>query len=396
MKTPAARALAGGMVALSLATLVGCATQALNTARRDFYQGRFESANQALDRKAPKRDRVLFLMERGMIRLFLGDYPSSARDFVDAYDRLVELQTYSLSAGGASLVVNDTVQDFRGFPYERTLLHAFTALDHFALSHWENAAVEARRMIESLTTEQRGEYPDDAYSHYLAGAALELIGDTSNARLQYQKAGELAPNAKIDPDTGRLGDDGAAKTGAELLCFVLMGHAPRTDNIQLSHLGLYAEIYAGDKRLGRSYELTDVADLASTSVQKDAARQIAKTVTRIAAKEALAMQIEKDNELLGELTRFVLIGLLERPDLRRWETLPRHLHVARVPCPPDLSEYTVVFKNRDGVELSRRTVRAPIAQNGPLFVSFARNVGHPPEPQATPPSLGAWDSVPTR
>lgn len=373
----AGRILAGAVAVAALAVLAGCATQALNTARHEFYQGRFDQANRTLDRKIPKQDRVLFLMERGMIRLFLGEYENSARDFIDANDRLAELETYSVSRGGASMVVNDTVQDFRGFPYERTLLHAFTAKDHLALGHWENAAVEARRVLESLTPEVLGDYPDDAYSRYLAGVCLELIGDTSNARLQYQKASELAPDAKIDPQTGRIDGSSTTKTGAELVCFVLMGHAPRPDNIRLTDLGTYADVYAGDKRLGRSYQLTDVADLASTSYQKDAARQVVKTVARVAMKETVAHQIEKDNELLGELVRFVLIGLLERPDTRRWETLPRHLHVARVSCPPDLKEYTIVFRNGSGVETARRTVSQPLARNGPLFISFARDIDTP-------------------
>lgn len=375
-KRAAARILAGGVTAVALSILAGCATQALNTARREFYQGRFSEASTTLERKIPAKDRVLFLMERGTIRLFGGEYENSIRDYIEANDRLAELETYSLSKGGASLVVNDSIQDFRGFPYERTLLHAFTAKDHFALGHWENAAVEARRIIESLSPEKRGDYPDDAYTHYLAGFALELIGDTSNARLQYQKAAELAPGAEIDPDTGRFGNAKGAKTENELVVFVLLGKAPRTDNISLLDLGLYAEIYAGDKLLGRSHELTDVADLCSTSFQKDTARQVAKTITRIAAKEAIAQQIEKDNEALGELTRLILIGLLEQPDYRRWETLPRHLQVARVPAPANLTEYTIVFKNRSGDELSRRTIATPLARQGAISVSFARDIGN--------------------
>ncbi len=368
----------GGVAAAALLALAGCATQALNTARRDFYQGRFDQADRALERRIPSKDRVLFLMERGMIRLFNGDYERSARDFIDAYDRLVELETYSLSRGGASMVVNDTVQDFRGFPYERTLLHAFTAKSHFGRGAWENAAIEARRLIQSLNPEVLGSYPDDAYSRYVAGAALELIGDTSNARLQYQKAGELAPDAGIDPDTGRLGGDPATPRDAELLVFAMMGRAPRLDSANLPDLNVYAEIYAGEKRLGRSYLLTDTADLASTSYQKDAARRAAKTIARIAAKETLAHQIEKDNALLGELTRLILIGILEQPDTRRWETLPRYLHVARVPCPPDLREYTIVFMSGSGVPIARRTVTNPLQRNGALFVSFARDIGGPP------------------
>ena len=373
MNRPAAvRVVAGGVVALGLLA-AGCATQALNTARRDFYQGRLDQANRTLDRKLPAQDRVLFLMERGMIRLFLGDYDESARDFIAAYDRLDELETYSLSRGGASMIANDTVQDFRGYPYERTLLHAFTAKSHLAQANWENAAVEARRLLASLRPETLGDYPDDAYSRYLAGFCFELIGDRSNARLQYEKAAALAPEAKLDPDTGRFAG-AAASTSNELVCFILIGRAPNPQSAHIELPGGYAELRANGKTLGRSHRLTDVADLAFTSLQKDAARQVVKTVARVAAKEAIARQIEHDNELLGELVRFVLIGLLEKPDTRRWETLPRYLHVARVPCPGDVREFTVVFKNSSGVTLSEQTVSRPLARAPGYIVSFARDL----------------------
>jgi len=371
-----ARILTGGAAAIALAVLAGCATQALNSARRDFYQGHFDQASTALERKLPKQDRVLFLMERGTVRLFSGDYENSARDFVAAYDRLTELETYSLSKGGASLLVNDSIQDFRGFPYERTLLHAFTALDHLALSNWEHAAVEARRLLDSLSPEKLGDYPDDAYSRYLAGFCLELIGDSSNARLQYEKAAALASQVNLDPNTGRFGSSSSASSNAaaELVCFVMMGRAPAPENMLYPDSGLYAEIYSGNTLLGRSQPLTDVADLASTSYQKDAAREVAKTVTRIAVKETIAYQIEKDNEALGALARIILIGLLERPDTRRWETLPRYLEVARVPCPPDLTEFTISFRTGNGQEISRRTIAAPLTRQGSTFVSFVRDI----------------------
>ncbi len=377
-RKPAVRLLAGGVAAVALVLLAGCATRALHTARFEFYQGRLDQADRSLDGSAPRQDRVLFLMERGMVRLFLGRYADSARDFIAAYDRLAELETYSLSRGGASMVANDTVQDFRGFPYERTLLHAFTAKSHWAGGDWENAAVEARRLLQSLDPDVLGEYPDIAYARYVAGAAFELIGDDSNARLQYRKAAELATGARVDPESGRTEGLAPAPGQAELLCFVLMGRAPNPQRMVLQDLNPHAELYAGPTRLGRSQPLTDTADLAFTSQQKDAARQVVKTVARVAMKEGIAHQIEKDNELLGELVRFVLIGLLEQPDTRRWETLPRYLHVARVPCPPDLKEFTVTFRTSGGAPLASRTVSAPLRRYGNLFVSFVRDVGGPP------------------
>lgn len=392
MKAPTAgRILRTGLAAGAAVLFAACATQHLNAARHNFYAGRFADADRNLDRKIPSNDRVLFLMERGTIRLALGDYTNSATDLIRAYDRVEELETYSLSRGGASMVANDTVQDYRGFPYERTLLHAFTAKNHLALGDWEKAAVEARRIIQSLEPEAKGDFPDDAYARYMAGFCLELIGDRSNAGLQYRKAAELLGAVGIDDRTGRLypkadtNDATAAASApdtsawpAELVCFVMMGRAPHGNNLWRDEWSIqrpaYAEIVVDGEVLGRSYALTDTLDLAFTTQQKEAARKMVKSVARVAAKETIAYQIERDNELLGELVRFVLIGLLEKPDTRRWETLPRYLQVARVKCPPDVKGYTVVFRSSAGGQIGSITVNAPLQRRGTTYVSFCRDI----------------------
>lgn len=384
---PSGRLIGCGLVVAALALTASCATQALNAARSEFYAGRFEAANRALDRSIPSTDRVLFLMERGTIRLFLGDYTNSAKDLITAADEAEALATFSVSRGSASMVVNDNVQSYRGFPYERTLLHSFAAKSHLARGDWESCAVESRRAIETLTPEVRGDYPDCAYARYLAGFGLEMIGDPSNASLQYREAGRLLEHVALDDKSGRLSaraDSNAtvrADTSAwpaELVCFIMTGQAPRGEHVWKDDFSLdgagYAEIYAGDRLLGRSYALTDTMDLAFTTEQKEMAKKMVKTVARVAAKESIAYQIEQDNELLGALVRFVLIGLLEQPDLRRWETLPRYFQVARVPCPPDLTRYTVVYRTSSGVERRRQEVTAPLQRRGNTFTSFCRDV----------------------
>jgi tetratricopeptide (TPR) repeat protein len=393
---PARRLIGCGLVAAGLALLAACATQALNAARTDFYAGRFDAANRTLDRKIPTTDRVLFLMERGTIRLFLGDYTNSARDLIEAADEAEKLETYSVGRGSASMVVNDNVQAYRGFPYERTLLHSFAAKSHLARGDWESSAVESRRAIASLTPDIRRDYPDCAYARYLAGFGLELIGDPSNAALQYREAGNLLEFLAVDEKSGRLaprtGTNDTARAdathwSAELVCFVMTGRAPRGENVWKDDLALdgagYAEIYAGERLLGRSYALSDTMDLAFTTEQKEMAKKLVKTVARVAMKETIAVQIEQNNELLGSLVRLVLIGLLENPDTRRWETLPRYLQVARVPCPTDLKSFTVVYRSSSGLEQHRQEIVAPLQRRGNLFVSFCRDL--PPVPTHVSP-----------
>jgi hypothetical protein len=393
------RLLAAAAVPALAIALAGCASSALDTARYQFYAGQYERADETLTSNAPaSRDRVLHLMERGTIRQAEGNYEASSGDFIDAFNELEAMTAVQVGQDSASFVINDNVRDFRGAPFERTFLHVFTAKDHLAEGHWEDAAVEARRTIASLQPAVRGDYPEDAYSRYVAGFCLEMIDDWSNARLQYRLADEIAADVAVDPVTGRLSATGGTATAtamawpspdggqqAELVCFVMIGRSPEGSMTWRSDWqpeeAMYAELYSGDKLLGRSFSLADTVDLAFKTEQKEALRRVAKTAARIVIKESISQQLEEQDEALGALARIILFGLLERPDVRRWETLPRWLQVARVPCPTDLKDFEVRFKAAYGGTVRTLHVTAPIARHGNIFVSFCRDTPAIPKPE---------------
>jgi tetratricopeptide (TPR) repeat protein len=387
---------------LGLLWSTGCATPALHRARHDFYRGRVGDAERVLADSEPGNDRALVLMERGTVRQALGEFDASADDFIDAYEELVRLETVRLSQETASFVVNDAVRDFRGFPYERTLLHAMTALSHLARGDRESAAIEARRLLASLSPEKRGDYPEDAFSRYLAGFCFEALDDPSNATLQYRKAADLARGLSIDAETGFIrpapstnGAAAAIETAlrpgpaaadleSEIVCFVLIGRGPsggRIDAAPPSPLSApYAELYAGGRRLGRSYPLADTHELALESTRKQAVGKAAKTVTRVVVKDAVADAVVEENEALGELLRFILIGLLERPDVRRWETLPRYFQVLRARGPSDPEDLEVVFRTPSGGSFLRRAPSAPLHRYRNIAFTFCRDLAPGPGP----------------
>jgi len=364
----------------------GCASTHLNSARRDYFAGRYQEAAASLDdRSFPEKDRVLFMMERGMIRQAAGDYEGSTRDLIDAYNTLESMTTVSVTKDSASFVINDSIQEYRGAPFERTLLHAFTAKNHLLESHWENAAVESRRIIQSLLPENRKDYPEDAYSRYMAGFCLSLMGDWSNAALQYRLARELVPHLYINEQTGVISPGSnalpiakaPAPSSHELVVFVLIGRSPTGNELENFRRPVlpagFAEIVIDGVNAGRSYALADTVDLAFTTKQKDAIRDMAKTVSRIAMKEVAARSIEKEDELLGALFRLIMISLLENPDVRRWETLPRSLQVARVPCPENPGDIEVRFTTSSGVVTRAVKVLPPLPLNNRTFIAVVRD-----------------------
>lgn len=386
----------------------GCSTP-LAGARQYFYAGRLPQAEAALTNVVPRpKDKVLFLMERGTIRGQRGEYADSSKDYIAAADEIDRLWTISASKGAASLVINDTVQDFRGAPFERTLLEAFNAQNFLAQGDWDNAAVGARRIIRSLEPDRRGDYPEDAYSRYLAGFCLAMIDDDSNAALQYRKANDLAQHVAIDPLTGRLSYKlptkattnivknaeaplmppsqpvHAGPNTSELVCFVLTGRAPPGDAnaglIAAFSIPMFAEIRYHGQLLGRSYVLADTGDLARLTAEKAALGQAIKTGIRVAIKAALSYWAEQNHEGLG-VPLFMLLMALEEPDVRRWETLPQQLQVARVPCPPDLKEFDVVFRTSGGSIMRTVHITQPLHRRRNIFVSLVRDLTPVSAPQ---------------
>ncbi len=390
----------------------GCSTPALNAGRGHFYRGQLTQADEAMTQdKMRENDKALFLMERGTIRQMQGRYDDSSQDYIAAYNELQRLETYSVSKGAGSLIINDGVQNYIGTPYERTMLHAFTAKNHLAVAHWDNAAVEARRIIEAHEAREEDGYPKDGFTRYMAGFCLEMIDDPSNAALQYRLANRILKYVEINETTGYLRrkvpqiastneipqnagipESPQQKRGApatepwlpdrypnELICFVSLGRSPSgTVNWEPKGSGPMGsvEIRHKGQTLGPCYPLADTRDLTYRTAERQAALKAVKTGTRVAIKAGIAESVahSTDNEALGALVWMILIGILEQPDVRRWETLPHWLMVARVPCPPDLEEFDVVVKNKNGRAVQTIHVTRPIARRGNKFVSFCRDL----------------------
>jgi hypothetical protein len=206
-----------------------------------------------------------------------------------------------------------------------------------------------------------------------------MIRDREGARFQYRRANALLPDLKIDEASGRFqppeATTPAEPPATELVCFVAIGRAPA--GLHAGHHGghgtPFADIYVNGKLAGRSHPFVSTRELLVASEQKLAALRLAKTAARIAIKETVIHAVAEEDDLLAALLR-VLLYAFERPDNRRWETLPRWLQVARVRCPSDLAEFRVVFRTAGGQAVREKIVRAPLSKRGRVFISFCRDL----------------------
>lgn len=369
-------------LAIALA-LCGCSTPLMDRARRAYYTGDPQSGLNALEKASvPDRDRILFLMERGTLYQGLGRYAESARDFEEANALLEERDTLSISRGAGSMVVNDNVLRFYGYPFERTYLHVMASLNYLARGDWEGAGVEGRRIINSLKPGELGAFPEDAFSRYLAGLCMELVDDPSNAAVEYRKASRISARVDVTDmgwiyPTGRPAEEvglPAVPMGRpQLVCMVFIGRVADYSARLPSPSGSppTVDIYHEGRLLGRAYTLADLGRLAAVSESRLAAGKAARATARLAGKWAVSKEMARENETLGGLLWLALL-MMEQPDYRHWETLPRYVNVGRVVCPPDADSVDLVVRSASGSVLGRTRIPGPIPGKGLLLVGFSR------------------------
>ncbi len=190
--------LAGGALLL----LLGCAsyTEETRGLREDFRAGRWDLALSSLESSSIKRqgkNRLLFLLEKAMIKDRMGEREASRRLLLEADKVVDELFTVSVSQTAATFVVNDAVADYPGEDYEKVAIHTMLALSFLEDGLIGEARVEARRIntrlgeINAAYGDKPNQYREDAFARYLAGIIWEARGEWDSAIIDYNRALEL-------------------------------------------------------------------------------------------------------------------------------------------------------------------------------------------------------------
>ena len=366
------------MLALSagLLSAAGCQSARLDIARKQFYAGHPESAVVELETTdIQDNDRVLVMMERGMMRQAAGDHEGATADWLDAAARSEKLDYISVSQQTGSLTVNEQLLAYRGPPYEQVLVHAFAAQSFLSLGQIDDAAVEARRAIQKL--ESRGKYPDTAFVRYLAGACLAAAGDDPGAAVQYRIASELSAVVDIDPGTGMPAPEGQTlpprQAGTPVVVIIGIGRSSAAPGAWRNDRwggNPHAVIESRGRPLGRTYTLSALPVLQEETRRVTEAKRAARTATRIAFKETVSHAVRNENEALGEFLR-VLLYALETPDRRQWVTLPRWLQAGCVRLPEPAESITVRGMGRGSLAEARDVPLTPPGRSGIRF-AFVR------------------------
>ncbi len=187
-----------GCLALLLAS---CATHAelrrgmVDQVRAGEYE-RAQGQQEKLVKDSSKKDRVMDLMDRGMLLHLRGDYAASNRALTAAADEIDRLFGVSVSDELAALAWNEASRAFVGEEFERIMVHLIMAFNYLHLNKLEDAAVEARIINQKLQVytdrlaknNVKTAYKQDPFAQFLAGLIHEAFGDLNAAFRSYEDA----------------------------------------------------------------------------------------------------------------------------------------------------------------------------------------------------------------
>ena len=183
---------------------VGCGGYNMGEVYRSLEAGNPETALAYLDDKAPKKDNLPFLFERGAVAHYADKFQESNAALSRAEDISEDLYTRSISKEAAALLTTDLARPYSGARFERLLSHYYRILNYLFLNEIEGALVECRRATQLIRyyidEHEDYDYFGAAFLAYLSGMLFESAGDLNDAFISYRQAEEYYELAS--PKTG--------------------------------------------------------------------------------------------------------------------------------------------------------------------------------------------------
>ncbi len=176
-------------VLFSFFFLLACRSAQYKDAQVDFYSGNYKSAADRLRghyQKSSSKDRLLYLMEAGLMLHTDGNYKKSNEVFLEA-DRIAEELKTSISRETLAFMVNDTKSQFTGESFERVLIKFYLGLNYLLLREFENARVQFRRLEYEQQEMRLNEEAEsqNLIARYLTGIVSEYAESYNDARVHY-------------------------------------------------------------------------------------------------------------------------------------------------------------------------------------------------------------------
>ncbi len=154
---------------------------------------------------AHDKDYVMWSMDYISLCLLNGDFDAARVEMLKCYDDIQRKQDTDKETAAA--LSNEAAKLFKGEPFERAMLCTYLGMVHYMMGDYNNARIFASRadMEDATTEEDMKDFRHDfGAAHYWLGRAFMKMGNTDNARIAFQKAGQHIARANETDETRRL------------------------------------------------------------------------------------------------------------------------------------------------------------------------------------------------
>lgn len=354
------------------------------------------------------KDSVLENLDKGIISHYAGEYQRSNQELEKAEKLMEKFQAASVTQAIGSMMVNDTVMDYAGDPYEDIYTNIFMALNYMQMNNFEDAFVEIRRMDNKLkglsvkykkeidkqklslnensTSVPKGDikFHNSAFARYLSMLMYRSEGDYDNAEVDYkyiQQAFKLQASLYDFTVPECIAEDFKKPSEARLNVVCFGGRAPLKHEEMLPLFavdGFYriampimlpretvvsgAKITATNVETGAVYttnseKLESIQNIAMDTYNGKYSVIVARTIGRMVARltTTIALDVAADKvEDPGLSLLFSLAGLVskvnmfasERADVRTSRYFPNNVYVAGLDLPAGTYDVKVQYLNK--------------------------------------------------
>jgi len=414
-----------------LAALAGCATfsDTIQSTERNLAQQQPQLALVEYEKlKSSGADRVLHLMNKGMLLRMVGDYEHSTRALEEAKKLIEILRAVSVREQALSIAVNDATQSFIGEDFEQVMVHAYLALNYREQHRVDAARVEALQsdvLLREIAQGSSGSpYVEDAFTRYLTGIVYEDEREWSDAMIAYRKAYEayqgqldrfgVALPETLKHDLIRLADrmglaeeaeryresfgitDTLSATAladqGEIILTVHAGLAPAKREQAITVLNpntgrllrvalpqyrprgnpfAYARVSV-DTRSATTSRVVSVNAIAMKSLESRMPAITARAIARMILKDSVAKAAAGDGSgsqaMFGAAVNIAAM-FAERADTRSWFTLPGEIHLARIALPPGNYRGRIEFHGHGGGVLQSSEFQITLGKGEKKYMS---------------------------
>ncbi|PIU58485.1 MAG: hypothetical protein COS89_00150 [Deltaproteobacteria bacterium CG07_land_8_20_14_0_80_38_7] len=365
-----------------------------NNVYKAYYDARFDEAADLIEKVKPaEKDRLLYLMDKGMILHAAGRYEESNKTLSEAEELSDVYSVKSASREVSGTLWNEETIEYAGDKHERLMIPTLRILNYIMLDKWDDALVEVRRLL-NLTEKIYGNQNnlENGFAVYLSAIVWETLNQINDALISY---GQLNSKNKELPYYGydlklmrsKLGLKGALppksslawteskdyrKHAGQLLVIVETGKPPvfvskevvsgaYTIHVPVAYVYpqnfVTANIYVDGENKGKVYPFYNIANDIVIAEKERQKRSMIRKMVKVPVQtglyvtsEELMRQKNKDGSAdVASQAAGVFAALLglsmaaaEKADERSWRSLPATFHLGRFYLEPGSHEIEIV------------------------------------------------------